>query len=129
MTREGENATIIQHCAVFGTLKTAVRKFKVREPRPYAQHPISVDVDFVEPRKRRWAAYRMMPVNYRYLTIERDGVVLYDSRQDVPCDMEEWRKLYDKNKAEWLARQAEIDKENAAAPPGVTIRQMGDFRD
>jgi hypothetical protein len=129
MKCQGENATIIQHCAAFGNLKTRVRKFTVHDPKPHAQHATSVTVSFVKPRERRSYFFTMVPENYRYLTIERDGgEVLYDSRDDVPCDMAKWEPIYQKNKAEWLERQAEIDRENAAHP-GWTTTQMGDFRE
>jgi len=106
-----------------------VRKFEVHDPKPYAQYPTSVMVSFVKPGKRKWAYFTVVPDNLRYLTIEHDDVVLYDSRTDVPCDMTKWESVYQKNKAQWLERQIEIDKENAAAPPGVHVEQMGDFRD
>lgn len=126
--REGEKATIIQHCAVFGNLKTRVRKFNVSSPKPYAQYPVSVSVGFVKPRERNSYYFTIVPDDLRYLTIEsEDGAVLYDSRIDVPCDMTKWQPVYEKNKAEWLERQVVIDRENATE--GVHARQMGDFRD
>jgi hypothetical protein len=70
----------------------------------------------------------VIPDNLRYLTIERNGMMLYDSREDVPCDMVKWEPTYQKNKAQWLERQAEIDRENAANP-GWHTEQMGNFRD
>jgi hypothetical protein len=30
--------------------------------------------------------------NIRYITIELNGLVLYDTRDEVPCDMEMWRE-------------------------------------
>jgi hypothetical protein len=39
--------------------------------------------------------------------------------------MAEWEPTYQKNKAEWLQRQVEIDRKNAAASPGVTTKQLG----
>jgi hypothetical protein len=129
MKCEGENATIIQHCAVFGNLKTYARKFTVHDPKPRAQYATSVSVSFVEPRKRNSKGFTMVPDNLRYLTIERDGgEVLYDSRDDVPCDMAKFEPIYQKHKAEWLERQVEIDRRNAADPNCIS-RQMGDFRD
>ena len=127
--REGEKATIIQHCAVFGNLKTEVRKYEVSDPKPYAQYLTSIHVSFVKPGKRKWAYFTIVPDDLRYLTVEHNGEVLYDSRTDVPCDMTKWEPIYQENKAQWLARQAEIDEENAAAPPGVHTEQMGNFRD
>lgn len=98
MKREGDKATIIQHCAMFGNLKTEVRKFDVGEVKPHAQHKKSVYVSFIKPRERRSYYYLMVPDNVRYITIERDGKVLYDSRTDVPCDMAAWQKSYDEHK-------------------------------
>jgi hypothetical protein len=130
MSCSGTNATIIQHCATFGNLKTQVRKFYVSDPKPYAQYDAAIDVSFVEGGKRRPAYFTITSDNRRWLTIEADdGRVLYDSRTDVPCDMKKWEPIYQENKAEWLGRQAEIDRENAAAPPGVHTEQMGNFRD
>jgi hypothetical protein len=86
----GGKALIIQHCAVFGRLETPVRKFTVEDVRPYAQSPISVSVVFVKPRERRAYSYTIKPDDSRYLTVEVNGEVVYDSRKDVPCDMEQW---------------------------------------
>jgi hypothetical protein len=30
--------------------------------------------------------------NIRYITIELNGLTLYDTRDDVPCDMDKWRE-------------------------------------
>jgi hypothetical protein len=84
------SATIIQHCSVFGRLETPVRAYAIETPRPYAQYATSVSVAFMEPRKRRMAFYTMVPDNLRYLLIEVQGQVVYDSRTDVPCDMATW---------------------------------------
>jgi hypothetical protein len=40
----------------------------------------------------------MVPSGERYLTIERDGEVIYDSRTDVPIDMAKWTAVYEENK-------------------------------
>jgi hypothetical protein len=129
MKIQDEKATLIQHCAVFGTLKTEVRKFVIGDAKPYAQYPVSVRISFVKPRERNGSSIMVLPDSHRFTTIERDGVGLYDSRADVPCDMTKWKESYRRNRATWLARQAEIDKENATAPAGVHREQMGNFRD
>jgi len=87
---DGGTAVIVQHCAVMGRMETPVRSFRVGEAEPDAQYPTSVSVWFVEPRKRRRAYVTMRPESIRYLTIESAGRVLYDSRADVPCDMDKW---------------------------------------
>jgi hypothetical protein len=58
-------------------------------------------------------SYTITP-NGRYLTIERDGEVLYDSRADVPCDMTKWTEEYRESRADALRSHAEFLKENAA---------------
>jgi hypothetical protein len=88
--RTGGSATIVQHCAVSGRLETQVRTWAVGEPRPYAQYPIAVSIVFMEPRKRRRSGFTITPDNRRFLTVEANGVTLYDSRSDVPCDMAAW---------------------------------------
>jgi hypothetical protein len=132
MTKQKKSsATIVTHCAVFGTNRKDVREFHVRPPQPYAQYPVSVSISFVEPGKRTTYSYRVVPDNLAYRTIEQNGVVVYDSRNDVPCDMAKWRETYAKHRAEWLERQAEIDRENAESASkgwGWRTQQMGDFR-
>ena len=59
---------------------------------PYAQHEVSVNISFVEPRERNWKYVTVTPGSERYHTIELNGLVLYDSRKDVPCDMAKWEK-------------------------------------
>jgi hypothetical protein len=59
----GKNATIIQHCAIFGTLKREVRSFEVFEPKPYAQYPVTISVFFKEPRKRLGRSFLITPDN------------------------------------------------------------------
>jgi hypothetical protein len=114
---------------VFGTSKTIVREFKVTDMKSYAQYPIAVRLAFVEPGKRRWSSTTIVPDNIRFATVERGGQVLYDTRKTVACDMAKWTKTYRKQRDQWLARQAEIDRGNANAPAGVHIEQMGNFRD
>ena len=119
--------TIVQHCAVFGTLRTIVREFKVTNLASYAQYPIAVRLAFVEPRKRQWASLRRStPVNLRFATVERDGQVLYDSRKTAAMRHGGVDQTYRKQRERWLARQEEID---VAATPGVHTEQMGNFRD
>jgi hypothetical protein len=52
----------------FGTLIKSVRKFKVSEVGPYAQHKLSISIDFVEPRKRRWRRKTVVPNDIEYVT-------------------------------------------------------------
>jgi hypothetical protein len=87
---EGGKATITFHSSVFGTRQEQVRQFKVSAPRPYAQYATSVSVSFVRPRKRNWLYTDITPTDVLYITIAVDGQEVYDSRRDVPCDMERW---------------------------------------
>jgi hypothetical protein len=88
----GGHALIVQHRAIDGRLETLVRWFKVDAVQPHAQHPVSVTVWFKEPRKRTPGAFTMVPENRRYLTIEVGRETVYDSREDVPCDMDKWEQ-------------------------------------
>jgi hypothetical protein len=123
--REGGKATIIQHCAVFGTVKTQVRMWSVGEPKPYAQYPVAVYVGFCKPRLQQMVVHHRDAG--RFLTVESGGEVLYDSRADVPIDMEAWKARYRKERAEWLERQAEIDAHKAKTLGVSHSQQMGDF--
>lgn len=91
VTVDGDKALIVDHCALFGRHEWLVRKFSVSEVRPYAQYERSVSVDFVKPRKRTWQRTAVLENNRRYITIESaDGELIYDSRSDIPCDMDQW---------------------------------------
>jgi ssDNA-binding Zn-finger/Zn-ribbon topoisomerase 1 len=83
-------ATIVTHCAVFGRMTTPARKWRVGEVRPYAQYPVSAIVAYVKPSNRKAVYLSVVPEDIRYITIEQDGATVYDSRADVPCDMERW---------------------------------------
>lgn len=84
------NAVIIQHCAVMGRLATPARAYQVSAPRPVTRTQTGITVSFIKPRQRRSAYYQITSDNLRYLTIEVGGHVVYDSRHDIPCDMEQW---------------------------------------
>jgi hypothetical protein len=86
-------------------LETLVRTYNVGPVQPRAQYPCTVSVECTEPGKRRRFFYTMEPTSDRYLTIEVGGRVVYDSRADVPCDMEEWAKI-----AAQFAKNREIDQ-------------------
>jgi hypothetical protein len=84
------HAVLIWHCAVSGPWEQVVRAVKVGDPEKFAENPASVLVQLCEPRKRRWRGCRVYPDGLKYLTVEIDGREVYDSRADVPCDMEKW---------------------------------------
>jgi hypothetical protein len=65
-----------------------IRKFVVTEVRAYAQYERSVAILFVRTGKRNPESTRICPDNGSYVTIEVGGVGVYDSRIDVPCDMD-----------------------------------------
>jgi hypothetical protein len=104
---EGGNALIVQHCAVFGRRETQVRKFSVSPVRPYAQYDKSVTVYFVEPRKRNGAYFRFTSGS-RYREILVDGLVVYDSRRDIPIDVEKFRETEMRFRADPAGRQFSV---------------------
>jgi hypothetical protein len=83
-------ATILHHCAVFGDSKTEVCWIETCEPRPYAQCPTCVEIVWIQPGKRKKALMIVKPDNLKYAEIEVAGKIVYDSRQEIPCDMEKW---------------------------------------
>ena len=93
----GGAATLIRHSAVFGVSTTPVRKFTVgKVQQPYAQYDRAVSIDYVQPRKRRDVRETIMSDNLTYIVIESGGHVVYDSRTDVPCDMDKWEQTNSK---------------------------------
>ncbi len=89
--------TMIQHCTVRGTRPRVIRDFKIGSVRPHppffpgeAEYAKSVEISFVEPGNPTWSAVTVYDDDASYVTIERDGVEVYDSRRDVPVDMDRW---------------------------------------
>jgi hypothetical protein len=101
MPMTGENAIIVRYSSVFGIRRTEVRQFQVSEITAYAQYSASVVIKYILPRKRKGIAVRILPDNSTYYLIESPGCAecygctLYDSRQDVPCDMAAWQATQD----------------------------------
>ena len=94
--RSGKRAMVVEHGVSNGRLErleTEVREFKVLVG-PLGDWDRGVVIDYVRARCRKdrgrgsgrhWA----VPDNQTFLTVECEhGAVLYDSRVDVPCDLE-----------------------------------------
>ena len=52
--------------------------------------------------------------NIRYITIELNGLTLYDTRDDVPCDMDKWRET----RARFPARAGRPSQRPTSETPG-----------
>ena len=52
--------------------------------------PLTMIVSFISRGKRKGAYLTIRKDDLRYLLIEADGEVLYDSRNEVPCNMAKW---------------------------------------
>ena len=72
-----------------GHWEKKVRQWSISDVKADASSS-SVYVMFIEPKKRRSSSFTITSNNMKYLTIEDGGKVLYDTRRDVPCDMEKW---------------------------------------
>jgi hypothetical protein len=84
-------ATIVKHNAVMGRLERPVRWFRTSPPQRFAQYEAAVYVAFKEPRQRVMKFYDVVPDDCCYVEIlDASGAVLWDSRQEVPCDMGKW---------------------------------------
>ena len=92
----------MEHDAIRGRREWVVPKFRVGEIEPDDPYAKSVLVSIVEPRKRTWLHSRIVDRrdDVIFLTIEVEGCVVYDSREDVPCDMERFRVLEIRARAE-----------------------------
>lgn len=91
-SRAGGPATLKTYNAVFGYHETPVRKYTISEVSSYAQHDRSVAITFTEPRKRNSMRIRITPDNISFTTVDVGGETVYDSRIDVPCDMDHWHE-------------------------------------
>lgn len=75
-----------------------VRKWRVGEAAPHAHHVVAVHVEWIKFRKRTWTRTTVVPGNYGYVTVhDPGGSCLYDSRNDVPCDMDAWNDYADRH--------------------------------
>jgi hypothetical protein len=84
-------AIIHDRHAVFGDRDIAVRKFSVSDAEPAGQYEHTVTVRYIKKHQQTSNDLQILPTNMRYVTIEKDGAIIYDSRTDVPCDMAQWR--------------------------------------
>lgn len=84
--REGGAAVIVTHNAVFGVSRRPVRSWSV------STHEDTATIMFMEPRKRTRLGVTARPRRPLFYTVEVDGQTVYDSRDDVPIDMTEWRE-------------------------------------
>jgi hypothetical protein len=91
---EGSNAVLhFYGCVMIANYTYQVRTFSVTETRPWAQYNRAVSVSWVEPRKRHGVSKRFAPLSVSdgYAVIEVDGEYIYDSRADIPMDMDAFR--------------------------------------
>jgi hypothetical protein len=100
--REGGNAVIVRHCAVFGVSREPVRTFKVWPVERYAQYERTVTVHYVKPGKRKKWGFHVVHDDLTYVTIEQDNYLVYDSRTrgslgygKVQCDRRGYGKAKD----------------------------------
>jgi len=90
--RSGGRAVVVVCDAVMGRSEIPVRSFSVSEPTINDRGNQQVRVSGFKPRMRT-ATYWLVEddgKHTRYVTVEVDGVSVYDSRADVPCDMAAW---------------------------------------
>lgn len=93
-------ATLVEYASVWGgeRLESHVRMVDVKIDA-FAQYPIAAYIEFKKPRERRSHTFVVVPNNIRYVTIEQNGQVVYDTRQDVPCDMQAWESAVARQRA------------------------------
>jgi hypothetical protein len=108
--REGENAILVERSAtgfrgydgepVCFDFAIPVRRFKIGHPETWG-----VMILYQRPRKHKWDSHQAFSGNSTYFTIETTiGYVLYDSRGDVPCDMEVFAAAKKRSVQEWIEK-------------------------
>ena len=85
-------------------MRQRLRGYRIVPMERCAQFDRAVSVWYVEPRRRRWHGFVVKNDDLVYVTIEKDGRVVWDSRADVPCDMTKWLADQHKFQARWQAR-------------------------
>lgn len=90
---KGKDATIVTHLAKGDGRSKFAREYELLPPRAYSSVPIAVVMRYKQPRQRDYRYEYIIPSGYLYFTIERDGEEIYDSRDEVPCDMDVYREL------------------------------------
>jgi hypothetical protein len=77
----------VEHSLRYGRLETEVREFSISVMSPWG----GVVIDYVRANHRKdtgQGRHCAVPDNLTFLTVECEhGAVLYDSRLDVPCDL------------------------------------------
>jgi hypothetical protein len=112
-----KNAVLqIYSCTMWAHEVIPIRQFSVGDVEPYAQYERAVLIDFTEPRKRNGARYAVVPTNFKYVTIEVAAKVVYDSRADIPVDMD-W---FNAERTAYDARCAEVEAHRAKALATIT---------
>jgi hypothetical protein len=89
-----------------------IRAFSVSSVKPEAQYDQSVTITWTAPRKRKSLAMGFYPTNGQYATVEVGGNVVYDTRADIPCNMELFnssRARFDSTFNEPITNQTEKD--------------------
>lgn len=106
--------TVKHHCAFQATHshQVASARWYLGE---YAQYPKALHITETLPKKVRQRkvemnSYTIAPDSLHYLTIEVEGVEVYDSRVDVPCDMQMYAATQKefappKEMTEWFANR------------------------
>jgi hypothetical protein len=92
VTKSTAPGKIVQHCAVSGRTEIEFLTASWDISR-YARCERAVMIFFrPKSRKNRGRHIVITPAALRYAQVKVDGKVVYDTRQDVPCDMAAWRE-------------------------------------
>jgi len=91
--RKGEHAIIVHHSVKRGRRERRARRYEMLSPDAIGDFVPAVVLRYKAPRCRNWEYIYVVPCGYHYLTIEKDGQEVYDSRTEIPCDMELFEEL------------------------------------
>jgi hypothetical protein len=92
---EQKGAVVIrQRSSVYGDLTHTGRDLRIHLVRPYGQYDLVLLFGFMESRFREPLHFSIAPDGIRYCEVfSRDGKILFDSRQLIPCEPPAPRKV------------------------------------
>jgi len=93
--RKGTDSTIVKYLVKEGKRETFVRTYEMLVPQPIGHYETALVIRHKAPRERHWRYEYAIPCGYAYLTIEKAGKIVYDSRSEIPCNMEQFEALHE----------------------------------
>ena len=92
--RKGTDSIIVKHSVKEGTREIFVRTYEMLISQSIGHYEMVLVLRHKAPRERHWRYMYAIPCGYAYLTVEKEGKIVYDSRSEIPCNMEQFKALH-----------------------------------